>query len=476
MVKRRDLLKLAAMSVVAGPAPAFAAMARNGKADVVVIGSGGAGFSAAITAHDLDAKVIVFEKMPIIGGNTQIASGGMNAAGTRYQEAAGVKDTWKLMYDDTMKGGYNRGIPALVEVFAKNSAASLDWLVSLGADLSTVGRTGGASVDRSHGPKDGGPVGPQIIGALRNSIAKRKIDVRTRSDVTHILMNVKGAVNGVLVKDYFGHTYEIEAKSVILASGGFSANLTMVTKYHPEYAGFATTNQPGATGEGITLAQELGAQLRDMDKIQIHPTLAAGTNILVTEAMRGAGAIMVNREGKRFINELSTRDVASAAILKQTGKSAFLIFDDGLRKQMALIEGYFHLGFVKEGQNPAELAKTSGIDATALAETIASYNKYKAAKSDPDFKRADMPRSIEPPKFYSIEVQPGIHYTMGGVLLNATAQAVGRNGTPIPALFAAGEVTGGVHGANRLGGNSTSETITFGRIAGSGAAAYAKKS
>ena len=122
MVKRRDLLKLAAMSVVAGPAPAFAAMARNGKTDVVVIGSGGAGFSAAITAHDLGAKVIVFEKMPIIGGNTQIASGGMNAAGTRYQEAAGVKDTWKLMYDDTMKGGYNRGIPALVEVFAKNSA------------------------------------------------------------------------------------------------------------------------------------------------------------------------------------------------------------------------------------------------------------------------------------------------------------------------------------------------------------------
>ena len=476
MVKRRDILKLAAMSIVAGPAPALAAMARNGKTDVVVIGSGGAGFAAAITAHDLGAKVVVFEKMPIIGGNTQIASGGMNAAGTRYQAAAGVKDGWKLLYDDTMKGGHNRGIPELVEVFAKNSADSLDWLVSLGADLSTVGRAGGASVDRSHGPKDGGPVGPQIMNALRNAIAKRKIDVRTRTDVTHMLMNVNGAVSGVLVKDYLGHTYEMVAKSVILASGGFSANLKMVTKYHPEYAGFATTNQPGATGEGIGLAEELGAQLRDMDEIQIHPTLAAGTNILVTEAMRGAGAIMVNREGKRFINELSTRDVASAAILKQTGKSAFLIFDEGLRKQMALIEGYFHLGFVKEGQSPEELAKAAGIDAAALAETITSYNKYQAAKSDPDFKRADMPRSIEPPKFYSIEVQPGIHYTMGGVLLNTKAEAVGRNGVPIPALFTAGEVTGGVHGANRLGGNSTSETITFGRIAGRGAAAYVKKS
>ena len=271
---------------------------------------------------------------------------------------------------------------------------------------------------------------------MRNGIVKRKIDVRTRSDVTHILMNATGAVSGVLVKDYFGHTYEIEAKSVILASGGFSANLTMVTKYHPEYAGFATTNQPGATGEGITLAQELGAQLRDMDKIQIHPTLAAGTNILVTEAMRGAGAIMVNREGKRFINELSTRDVASAAILKQTGKSAFLIFDDGLRKQMALIEGYFHLGFVKEGQSPAELAKTSGIDATALAETIASYNKYKAAKSDPDFKRADMPRSKCP--------SPGKNQ----------ASAAARTGLParLAAAPGAGEGEGGAGGglANSL--------------------------
>ena len=475
-MKRRDILKLAAASVFIKPAAALAAAAQNTKTDIVVIGSGGAGLSAAITAHDLGAKVIVLEKMPITGGNTQIASGGMNAAGTRYQAAKGIKDSWQVMYEDTLKGGQNRGIPALVEILAKNSAASLDWLVSFGADLSLVGRFAGASVDRSHGPKDGGPVGPQIMKALRAATAQRNIDVRTNSDVLNINANANGAASGVLVQERMGHLYEIEAKALILASGGFAANMQMVTKYHPEYAGFSTSNQPGALGDGIVLGNELGVQLRDMDQIQIHPTLAAGTNILVSEASRGVGAILINREGKRFVNELTTRDIASAAVLKQTGKTAFLIFDEGLRKKMSLIEGYFHLGFVKQGATPEALAQTIGVDPATFATTIANYNKYQEDKVDPDFRRPDMPRPVNQPNYYSIEIQPGIHYTMGGVLLNEHAQTVAKNGKPIPGLYAVGEVTGGVHGANRLGGNSTSETITFGRIAGREAVQYARSS
>ena len=473
-MKRRDILKLAAASVIIKPAAAIAAAAQNTKTDIVVIGSGGAGLSAAITAHDLGAKVIVLEKMSITGGNTQIASGGMNAAGTRYQAAKGIKDSWQIMYEDTMKGGQNRGIPALVEILAKSSAASLDWLVSFGADLSLVGRFGGASVDRSHGPKDGGPVGPQIMKALRAATAQRNIDVRTNSDVVNIIAS--GAACGVLVRERMGHLYEIEAKALILASGGFAANMQMVTKYHPEYAGFSTSNQPGALGDGIVLGNELGVQLRDMDQIQIHPTLAAGTNILVSEASRGVGAILINREGKRFVNELTTRDIASEAVLKQAGKTAFLIFDEGLRKKMTLIEGYFHLGFVKEGVTPEALAQTLGVDPATFATTIANYNKYQQDKVDPDFRRPDMARPLNESNYYSIEIQPGIHYTMGGVLLNEHAQAIARNGKPIPGLYAVGEVTGGIHGTNRLGGNSTSETITFGRIAGREAAQYARSS
>jgi fumarate reductase flavoprotein subunit len=471
-MKRRDLLKLAAASIVIKPGAAVAAAAQNTSADVVVIGSGGAGFAAAITAHDLGAKVIVLEKMPITGGNTQIASGGMNAAGTRYQAEKGIKDNWQLMYEDTLKGGKNRGIPALVEVLTKNSADAADWMVSFGADLSGITRGGGASADRFHAPKDGSPVGPNMMKALRSAADQRKIDVRENSLVLAIDTTSDGAVTGVRVRERADNLYEIKAKSVVLAAGGFSANKEMVAKYCSQCVGMATSNQPGATGDGIRLAEALGVELRDMDQIQIHPTLGAGTNILVSEASRGAGAIMVNREGKRFVNELTTRDAASAAILAQTGKTAFLVFDGNVRKRLKSLEGYFHLGMAKEAPTPEALAQLLSIDPATFAATISNYNKYQQAKDDPEFKRPSMALPLDQPNYCSVEVQPGVHYTMGGVLINERAQALGRSGKAIPGLYAAGEVTGGVHGANRLGGNSTVETIVFGRIAGREAAQY----
>ena len=320
-MKRRDVLKIGAASLFIKPVEALAAAAQNDKTDIVIIGSGGAGFSAAITAHDLGAKVIVLEKMPITGGNTQIASGGMNAAGTRYQAEKGIKDSWELMRDDSLKGGKNIGIPTLVEILAKESAPALDWLVSMGADLSGITRGGGASADRFHAPKDGSPVGPEMLKALRSAAAQRKIDVRTNNQVLQINTDSSGAVTGVRVRERASALYDIEAKAVVLATGGFSANKEMVAKYCKLCSGLATSNQPGATGDGIALAEKLGAQFQDMDQVQIHPSLAAGTNILVSVSSRGAGAIMVNREGKRFVNELTTRDVASAAIVAQTGEN-----------------------------------------------------------------------------------------------------------------------------------------------------------
>ena len=475
-MKRRDVLKLVAASVVAKPAVALAAPAQDTKTDIVVIGSGGAGYSAAITAHDLGAKVIVLEKMPITGGNTQIASGGMNAAGTRYQAEKGIKDGWELMRDDTLKGGKNRGNLALVEILAKDSAAAADWMVSLGADLSGITRGGGASADRFHAPKDGSPVGPALVKALRGAAEQRKIDVRTNSRVLRINTSSSGAVTGVQVRERQHALYEIEAKAVVLAAGGFSANKEMVKKYCPQCEGMATSNQPGATGDGMLLADAIGAELIDMDQVQIHPSLAAGTNILVSEASRGAGAIMVNREGKRFINELTTRDAASAAILAQTGKTVFLVFDGNVRQRLKSLEGYFHLGVAKEAPTPEALAQVLSIDPGTLATTIADYNKYQQAKDDPEFKRPSMAFPLNKPNYCSIEIWPGVHYTMGGIAINGQAQALAKGGKAIPGLYAAGEVTGGVHGANRLGGNSTVETVVFGRIAGREAAQHIKRS
>ena len=444
------------------------------EADVVVIGAGATGFTAAITAHDAGARVVIIEKQPITGGNSMLAAGGMNAAETAYQKEKGIKDSVDLMFKDTMTGGGDHNDPALAMVLAKNSAASVAWLTGLGADLSDVGRMGGASVNRTHRPKGGSAVGANVIETLRKNAARRKIDTRVNSKVVKVLEDGKGRVTGVQVEGKHRGLYTIKAKAVIIAAGGFSANPERVAYYRPDYKGMTTSNQPGATGDGIDLGTAVGADVKDLKEIQIHPTVAAGSRTLITEAVRGNGAILVNREGKRFVNELTTRDKASAAILAQTGKSAFLIFDEGVRKSLKQIDGYFHLKLVQEGGSINELASVIKLPAGALETTVASYNKACELKTDAEFKRADLPRPLQTAKYYAIEVKPGVHYTMGGLKVTPASEVLAKDGKPIAGLFAAGEGTGGVHGKNRLGGNSISQTITFGRIAGESAAKVAK--
>jgi fumarate reductase flavoprotein subunit len=435
--------------------------------DIVIVGAGAAGFVAAITAHDAGAKVILLEKQPLTGGNSMLSAGGMNAANTRFQASKGIKDSSDLMFKDTMTGGKNINDPELVKILAEKSSESIDWLTSVGADVSDVGRMAGASVNRTHRPTGGAAVGAHLIDVLRKNAADRKIDVRVNSTVLQVLRNKDGLVTGVQVEGKHRGLYVIEAKAVIIASGGFSANASMVETYQPEYKGMTTSNQPGATGDGMKFGEAAGGKLIDMKEIQIHPTVAYGSRILITEAVRGNGAILINKEGKRFVNELTTRDAASAAILQQRDKMAYLIIDEGIRKSLKQIDGYFHLELVKEGTTLKELASAIGVPPDIFEATVAQYNMAVETKKDADFNRSDMPRPIKTPKFYAIGVQPGIHYTMGGLKIDEQTRVIDRDGKPIPGLYAAGEVTGGVHGANRLGGNSISETITFGRIAGS---------
>lgn len=445
------------------------------KTDIVIIGSGAAGLTAAITAHDKGAKVILLEKMPITGGNSQLAAGGMNAAGTRFQKEKGINDSAELMFNDTMKGGKNQNNPELVKILANNSSDSIEWLTELGADLSDVGRLGGSSVNRTHRPKGGAAVGAHITHVLKENANKRKIDIRINSRVVKITEDKKGNVTGVIVEGKNSKLYRISAKAVILTAGGFSANPEMVAYYQPSFKGMTTSNQPGATGDGMDLGEKVGGQLIDMKDIQIHPTVAVGSRILITEAVRGNGAILINREGKRFVNEITTRDACSSAILNQTGKTAFLIIDEGIRKSLKQIEGYFHLSLVIEGNSIKELADKIKVPSETLEKTIADYNKAVQEKNDVEFKRPDMPRAIKTANFYAIEVMPGIHYTMGGVKIDTQTRVINKKDKAIRGFYAAGEVTGGVHGANRLGGNSISETITFGRIAGEKASQFVKQ-
>ena len=470
-----DALAKAGVVLTAKKGPAKAAPVVFDKDyDVVVIGAGGAGLSAAISAAQSGAKVIVVEKMAMVGGNTVRATGGMNAAGTEFQAKAGIADSVESFYKDAMKGGYEKNDPVLVRKLAEESAGSVAWLTSLGADLSDVGRLAGASVNRAHRPTGGAKVGPEIVETLDATVVKTAgVTVYTKTRAVAVLKGKSGAVTGVKVIAADGREYDIKAKAVIVATGGFGANNDMAASYVPSLKGFATTNHPGATGDGILLAEAAGAALVDMKEIQTHPTHAPDKE-MITEAVRGNGAILVSKEGSRFVDELATRDVVSAAVLAQTGKTAFLVFDQSIRASLKAIEGYAKLGIVIEGDTPEALAAKIGSDPARLAATLAAYNGFVAAKKDAEFGRADMPRAVAVGPFYAIEITPAVHHTMGGVKIDAEARVIGASGAPIVGLWAAGEVTGGVHGGNRLGGNALADIVTFGRIAGNGAAAYAK--
>ena len=351
---------------------------------------------------------------------------------------------------------------------AKDAVA---WLVSLGADLNTVGRAGGAKYPRAHRPTDGSAIGPEVIRVLWKAAKDRKMDVRTQTRATEIIMK-DGRVAGVKATTKDGKVYTIDAKAVVLATGGFGANQDMLVKYQPKLKGYATTNQPGATGDGIILAEHAGAALVDMKQIQAHPT-AAPDGTLISESVRGDGGILINAEGKRFTNELLTRDVVSAAELKQPGRFAWVFWDDATRKSAKLMDSYISMGLAVKGNTVAEIAKAMNVPAAELEVTLKAYAAGKAAGKDA-FGRADMPQAMQTAPFFAVKVQPAVHHTMGGVKIDTKAEVLNPAGHTIPGLFAAGEVTGGVHGGNRLGGNAQADIVTFGRIAGQSADAYLK--
>lgn len=457
-------------------AAAFGVAQAGQQADIVVIGAGGAGMAAAVTAHDLGAKVIVLEKMAFVGGNTLRATGGLNAAETPQQAKMGIKDSVEQMFKDTMKGGHNKNNPELVQTLCENSNEAVQWLIKLGGDFSDVGFLGGATNKRAHRPSGGASVGPEVIKTLDKAVEDRKIDLRTENQVVELLMNKDGSVNGVKVKDEDGKVYQIDTKAVINAAGGFGANNPLVASYVPRLKGFATTNHPGATGDGLLLSKKVGADFVDMTEIQTHPTVVETTGVMVTEAVRGNGAVLINAKGERFTDELSTRDAVSAAILKQPTGHAFLFFDEDVRNSLKAINGYLKKpGMVITGQTLDEIATKMNVPAAALKGTMEQYAKDQVAGKDSCCGRTKMERPLNKPGFYAIRITPAVHHTMGGLKINKNAEVLNTQGKVIPGYYATGEVTGGVHGGNRLGGNAQADIIVYGRIAGENAADYAKK-
>lgn len=436
--------------------------------DVLVIGSGGAGLTAAIEAKNAGAEVLVIEKMPIVGGNTKYATGGLNAAETSVQEEKGIEDSVELFISDTMKGGGNINDPELVEVLASNSAETVEWLISIGADLSDVGRLGGASTNRAHRPTGGAPVGNFLVETLYEKATEMGIEVLLGHEAIELLGD-ENAVTGAIVKTNKGQ-FTINAKAVVIATGGFGADNEKVASFKESLKGYGTTNHPGATGDVLDFAKNINVAYVDMEQIQTHPTVMPSNNYMITEAVRGNGAILVNREAERFVNEIETRVNVSNAELAQTGQSAFLVFDQSVRESLKAIDGYHAKGFLIEAETLEELGELISVDGDTLKATVDTYNGYVAAGEDAAFARPDMPRALNVGPYYAVEVAPAVHHTMGGLKINTDAQVFNEAGETIDGLYACGEVTGGVHGNNRLGGNALSDITTFGRIAGTNAA------
>ncbi|ADV71146.1 TPA: flavocytochrome c [Streptococcus suis] len=442
--------------------------------DVIVVGSGGAGMSAAISAKDAGASVALLEKMPVIGGNTAKSSAGMNASQTKFQEAEGIADTNDKFYEETLKGGKGTNDPELLRYLVDNSASAIDWLDGMGITLSNLTTTGGMSEKRTHRPADGSAVGGYLVNGLYHNLVEREVPIFVNADVTK-LQDKDGAVTGVEVK-IAGETKKISAKAVVLATGGFGADLEMVAKLNPALKGYVTTNQEGSTGDGIALAESEGAATVDMEQIQIHPSVEQETSYLITEAVRGEGAILVNSKGERFVNELETRDKVSAAINSLDPNYAYVIFDDALKDRVKAIAQYEEKGLVKTGATLADLAKEIGVPADALQTTLDTWNKAVADKNDAAFGRTSgMDHALNTGSYHAIKVAPGVHHTMGGVKINTNTEVLKTDGSAISGLYAAGEVTGGVHGQNRIGGNAAADIIVFGRQAGEQAAGFAKK-
>jgi fumarate reductase flavoprotein subunit len=508
--------------------------------DLVVVGAGGAGMSAAITASDEGKKVIIVESQSMSGGNTNRAEGGMNAADTRYQdqnefrEEKGVEktlktaseataeeytekgvenirklaavvqsqydaykadpegyfDTPELMALDIIIGGHGLNDYDLVMNLTKNSAAGIDWINARAAEadsslkgLTKVTQAGGASVKRIHRPtnEDGDTVavGSYIVPILQKNVESRGIEVLTDTTAKKILMDENGNAAGIEAEGKEGNKVTIHAKAVVIATGGFGANSEMVEKYRPELKGFVTTNAPGALGQGIEMGTEAGAATVDMEQIQIHPTVhvdEAGTPSLITENVRGDGAILVNTEGKRFFDETSTRDKVSAAELEQ-GDYVWLILDQKMIDGSALYQGYVDKGFTFQGNTPEELAEEIDVPAENLKETLSEWAEIYQSQNDAEFGRTSFSSeyALDTAPYYAIKVAPGIHHTMGGLKINTAAEVISTQGNAIPGLFAAGEVTGGVHGGNRLGGTAVTDIIVYGQTAGKSAVSYMDK-
>ena len=506
-----------------------APQALEATADVVILGGGGAGLAAACAATEAGSSVLLVEKVDYLGGNTLVSGGIYNCADPENQSAiemtdalretmaaalaeapvneahaaliervqadydaylasgsAGLFDSTAWHALQTWNGGDKIADPALVEAFCDNAPDGLSWLESMGLTVTKIAQGGGALWQRTHYTP--GPLGTSIISTYTNTLASRSdlASIYYSTTAKELLCDETGRVTGASAVDKAGNTYTFHAnKAVILATGGFAANVELRQKYcqgekWPDLGpAVKSTNLPGITGDGIFMAEAVGANLVDMEQIQLLHTCSPRTGTTWANYYTSNSLIFINKEGKRFVREDGRRDDMSKAIIAQTDSIMYLVqsgdfipdpaeakTSDGVPLLDAIEMGDWYMADTLE-----ELAQQIGVPADALVETVAEYNKACETGVDEQFGRALLTMPFTKDPYYAYARTPSCHHTMGGVQINADAQVLRADGSAISGLYAAGEVTGGIHGGNRLGGNAIADTVVFGRIAGQNAAA-----
>lgn len=448
--------------------------------DVVVIGGGGAGFAAAVSAKEAGANVILVEKLASVGGNTLISGGEYAAPANDIQKEEGIEDSKELFAKDVEEAGGN---PELIKVLADKATEDAYWLRDdIGVEwLDSLMFFGGHSVKRSLIPA--AHTGNELIKNYLKKSEELGIEVLTETDVKEILSK-DGKVCGIKAETKNGELV-VNAKSVVVASGGFGANADMCYENDKEIDEHVlSTNSPGATGDGILMAEKLGADTVDMDKIQLYPVCDVETGKLLYcgDTRLVGGALLVNKEGKRFVEELGTRREISMAIKAQTDYVGYVLWDETSNEKTGTMKSnpeeaksLFDRGLMVKADTLEELADHFGIDKDALLETVKTFNENSAKKEDPEFNLRMLGWQVKDAPFYMMKAAPAVHHTMGGLKINTDAQVLNKDGEWIDGLYAAGEVTGGIHGSNRLGSVAMADITVFGRIAGENAAANAKK-
>lgn len=442
--------------------------------DVVVVGSGGAGLISAIKSKQAGANVVIIEKLPLIGGNTLISGAEYSAPNNWLQEKENIKDSVDLFKKDVEKAG---GDKELIDVLANNALDGAKWLrddvkVEWTDELMFFG---GHSVKRSLIPK--GQSGKELINKLHAKAEELGIEILTETNAFELLTK-DNVVTGVKAKIKTGELI-IKAKSVVLTTGGFGANKKMLYDNDKEVDDkILSTNSPGSTGDGIKMAQAIGADVVDMNQIQLYPVcdVETGKLLYTGDTRLAGGAIIVNKEGKRFVEELGTRREISMGIKAQTDSIAYQIWDeDSMQKSKILPTHEIEYKNLIEGKKLCkvnsieEMAEFFGIDKENLKETIKQFNEDSEKGKDTLFNLRRLGFKVEKAPFYCLKAVPAVHHTMGGLKINKNAEVLNKNGEVIKGLYSAGETTGGIHGKNRLGSVSIADITVFGIIAGTNA-------